>query len=170
MAWSRRLSLRASLYCAAFVVVCQDEKLPDGFCGTVRFLWFPPVYLIRLRKRDDKATFMHEVWHVRLMDWSRHEAKKPPLLRLRKTCRKIAESDPRLADLLRNFYDRTLGVDAMDEPVVRLIERPDLHVLLPQEDRDLLFRLQRAAWLDLRTYWFHWFVILAVVHWVVVSV
>ena len=170
MAWSIRRSLCASLFCASLVIVRENEVLSEGIFGTVRFLWFPPVYLIRLRKRDDKATFMHEVWHVRLMDWSRHEAKKAPLLRLRKTCRKIADSDLDLADLLRNFYDRTLGVDAIDEPVVRLIERPDLHVLLSQEDRDLLFRLQRAAWLDLRTYWFHWFVILALVHWVVVSV
>lgn len=170
MDWSIKLSLRASIYCVAPVVVRESDRLPDSYLGSTRYLWFLQTYIILVKHRDDMATFRHEVWHVRLMDWSRHETKKPPLLRLRETCRKVADNDPFLSNLLRDVYDETLGVDALDEPVVRLIERPDLYALLPREELDLLLRLQRPAWLDLRTYWFHWFVILAFVHWAVFSV
>ena len=168
MTWSIHLSLRASLYCAALVVVCEEE-LPEGFFGTVRFLWFPPVYLMRLRDRDDMGTFWHEAWHVRVMVWSKHEDKKSDILRLCRNCRIIVDKDPMLSALFRDVYERP-GINAEDEAVIRLMERPDLQALLPKVDRDLLARLQRAAWMDMKTWWFRWLLTVAMVYWVVVSI
>lgn len=90
--------------------------------------------------------------------------KKSKIARLCQNCREVANADPALGTLLREVYDQTLGINARDEPVIMLLERVDLHIYLPRQDRDLLYRLQRPASLDFRNCWFHWFLAVAMVY------
>lgn len=157
-----RYSILASLYCLAPVLVHQDRHLPDGIIGTMRRVRVVPLYIISLGNLGDKATFWHEVWHIRVKEWPQNAAQEQEVEKLRKACRNVVNDEPELSRVLREIYDISLDIDGRDEAIVLTMERPDLSKRLLPDENARLHCIKRAPLLDVKTYWFLWLVIVSV--------
>lgn len=157
------LSVLASFYCFSAVIVREDENIPENLLGMVTRRTFVPAYVITLRDATDRKTFWHEVWHVRVMNYARLDKHKGAVAGLRKSCRNLAETDIGLRGLLHGFYDSTPTIDASDEPVIWIMERPILQSHLSPSHRKYMRRLQRPACLDWGRFWMHYAILAGVV-------